>query len=248
MMAKYQVVFLRLETAVQSLAKVKNRRMKLILQRAFSKYRANAKKAKYNEQNKSNLILKKVKGTVSGLVQICGRKLTILFTRYLGKLRLHHELTKHSTEIEHKLKELAENHKKENTAKDQAMGIIEQKLQQKAAEMIALKGSETLLKDKLIQKDEQERALKEVLDKFRKAKPEAKKAPKVYEEKVKELENKIKALENENKTLKDEWDATETNVESFVREISEMMETQEFASNIEALTIYDRTKTGKQRV
>ncbi len=229
MMAKYQVVFIKLEAAVQKLTSFQNARQQLLLQRAFSRFRRNARLAAA-ETGKAQLaaaVFRKVRSKVSILVKICAQKRKMHLAKTLHQLKNFATFSIDSQKLERKLKDLAEKQKRESATKEQTICELEAQTNKKTSEIESLRTTEAELTETLKAKEETEVALKDTLEKFKKTKPGSAK-PKNSEEKIKELEGKIRALENENKMLREEWDATETNVESFVKEISDMIDSQEF--------------------
>lgn len=230
-MAKYQVVFTKLDNAIRKIARIRKMKNKLTLQRAFEKYRKSANKITNSISLKQTELLGKIKGNLKNLMKIYSRKRKIIIFKYFNKFKSFVENRNHYEKVEKKIKEINEKYKKETSLKDQNLTNLEQKIKQKTVEVEKLRENENLLKEKIKQKEEREIALKDALEKFKKsAKPESVKKGKDGEELLKELENKIRMLEAENKTLKEQWDLTQGNVEDFVQVITELIDSKDFAS------------------
>ena len=200
-----------METVVSKLCNIKRTREIMNLKMFFRKFRENCKAISSNML--AEAAVKKVKSAVSSIIRIYKKNRLVSLRSYLLKYQLINEAMKFAKEKKQKLEE---KYKKVIVGKDKEINSLEEKAKLKLKEINVMKKTQKSLKEKLKQ---EHGVLKDS------------KKGKYSEEYIKSLKGKVRELQRDNKVLKEEWNATENSVENFVQEITEMIESQEFARN-----------------
>ena len=230
MMTKYQLVFVKLDTAVSKLVRIIKTKELLNLQRAFEQYRGNVSIIKNAENYKARMILKQMSTSIQHIKDIYERKAKFTMSKFVGRWRENVAKGRVLRDLTKKLATNEEKHKKEIATKEHKISSLEQKIQQQTAEATTLKENEKVLRQTIKEREDKEKTLKETLEKAKKREGEDKKMPKNVEERLQVLEAHVASLENENKDLKERIDSTETNVGSFIQEVGEILDSHPFNS------------------
>ncbi len=229
-MAKYQLVFIRLESTVSRLIRIRKGRQTLVLAKAMERLRTNVATARRVEGEGAGSVLRKLRTAARTLEGQYIRVRTRAKARLLARWRLAAENVRAAQKTDKAIKEASEKWKKELGTKEAKISQLEQNAKKNADEIEELKRAESLLSQTLKELEEKEKAMREAVEKFRKRGADDRKLPKDAEERLRELETHIRALEGDNKALREQIGATEGNVESFIQEMSDLIDSREFAS------------------
>ena len=225
MMGKYQVVFIKFEAAIMSLAKIRRTRQRFMLQRAFTKYRKKtALMTGFGRNYELKATSERVKDCIGRIVKI--RRIKALFSvqTALNLWRRNAELNKETTKL---TKEMDQKLRIENEQKSALLSSYEAKAKNGELELKSLKGNIDSFNRAILEKTESESTIRVELKKISSKPPLNADDGKKRE---KELLNRIKLLEEDNKNLNEQLESTEANVSSFMEEIVKLMQSKEFTS------------------
>eukprot|EP00826_Nyctotherus_ovalis_P022848 TRINITY_DN1763_c0_g3_i6.p1 TRINITY_DN1763_c0_g3~~TRINITY_DN1763_c0_g3_i6.p1 ORF type:complete len:278 (+),score=98.73 TRINITY_DN1763_c0_g3_i6:326-1159(+) len=213
-MAKYQVAFTKLEATVQKLCCMRRTRELLCMKAFFRKFRENSKTT--SKKMQAVTALKKVKKAIQNVFRIRKKARVFLLRKYLLRFQVMAEARKCA-------EEMSKTSSKEAIGeKDKEIASLKQWVKQKAKEVENLKKVQESLKERL----RQDRGTSSDSKRAKVASPKSCKHSKDH---VRALKGRIRELERENKVLREEWEETEGSVENFIQEVTEMIESQEFA-------------------
>jgi chromosome segregation ATPase len=230
MMAKYQMVYLKLESTVLSLARMCRTRHLVMVQRAFERLRSHARTWPQTHAQQVQSTLQHMKAMLATIIGTFRTKQRLLLISAVGRWRRTAEGVRVQESREKAMAEVEERHKKAVGAKDQTIAGAEQKLRQCAKELAGLKDNEKALKLALKEKEDREKTLKENLENHKKRESEDKRLPKKTEDKILSLEQQMKSLEGENRELRERLEATDENVGGFIQEMTDVLDSHEFLS------------------
>jgi cell division protein FtsB len=211
-MAKYQVVFTKLEAAVKKLCFIRKTRERLSLKTFFRKFRENCSAT--SKEIMAVPAVKRLKAAILTIIRLHKKSRISILRKYMLKFQLMAEVKRYAEVSEQRIKE---SNKQGN--KDKEIASLKQWVKQKAKEVENLKKLQESLKERL----RQDRGMS---NDPKIASPRSTKHSKDH---VKALKARIRELEGDNKVLRQEWEETESSVESFIQEVTEMIESQEFA-------------------
>jgi len=214
-MAKYQVMFTKLETTVKKLCLIRRTRELLNLKTFFKKFRDNCLATP--KEMLAMKALKKLKAAMLTMIRIHKRNRISLLRKYMLKFQLMAEAKKYAEVNEQRIRESS---KQED--KDKEISSLNQWIKQKEKEVENLKKRQESVKKRL----KQDRGMSNDSKKTRIASPRSFKHSKDH---VKALKSRIRELERDNKVLREELEETEASVEDFIQEIYEIIESQDFA-------------------
>ena len=170
------------------------------------------------------------------LMRIYAKLRSLRMNKFLSRWRQRARTLAILAEHEKKMKENEENYAAEAKGKAQKLETAERKLQQKIGEVSVLKEGENSLKTTLREKEAKEKAMRELLDKFKQKDAEEKRIPKKVEERMQKLEAQAKMLEKENQVMREQLDFTETDVNGFINEMNEVLDSTDFGSMCDGLS------------
>jgi hypothetical protein len=245
MMTKYQLVFIKLETAVAKMMRIRKMRLLMEKQKAFERYRQNIKFIIGFQGYKARVVLQKVKHSINRILLIYNSKHQLKIEKAFKMWKMKNALFKESKLFEKKNLELQERNQKILKEKENQMEQVQQKLEHHVQEVAALKSSENSLKQIIHEKEEKEMILKESLEKAKKS--EDKRNQKGVDERLNALEVHVKTLQSENEELRAKLDATENNVGDFISEMSTLLDSHDFASNFRE-SFYRFFRAGTRRL
>lgn len=222
-MTKYQLVFVKVQSAISRLCQLAKNSELIKLQKAFDRLRDNAGNVK---KVQAEHILEQIKDSIIRLVKAKERLNKALLAKFVCRWKNAIARQKLFKKIDIKLSSIEKKHKKEIIAKNCAVINLEQKLQQRNAEIGTLKEVEQNLRSRLRLKEE----LVQENTTNKNTKRSADKAFKTTEEQIQVLETRAEQLENENRDLKDRLESAETTVGDFIQEVSEILDSHEFMS------------------
>lgn len=215
-MAKYQVVFTKLEATVQKLCYMRRTRELLCMKAFFRKFRENCKTM--SKKMQAVTALKKVKKAIRNMLRTHKKTRASLLRKYLLKFKVMAEARKYAEEMG------KASTKKGISEKDKEIASLRQWVNQKAKEVENLRKVQDSLKERL----RQDRGTSSDSKRLKVTSPRSCKHSKDH---AKALKSRVRELERENKVLREEWEETEGSVENFIQEVTEMIESQEFARN-----------------
>eukprot|EP00826_Nyctotherus_ovalis_P041982 TRINITY_DN427_c0_g2_i1.p1 TRINITY_DN427_c0_g2~~TRINITY_DN427_c0_g2_i1.p1 ORF type:complete len:242 (+),score=80.66 TRINITY_DN427_c0_g2_i1:355-1080(+) len=226
---KYQLILMKIHSALNRLNRLVKHKESLKLQRTFSHLRDILTKKKNAERGKAKKAIEDVRKTLRTIVSVRGTKEQALLLRFVCRWKDVTEKTKTTKEINEKVKKAEEKLRKELKAKSQSIIALEKKLQQQAEEKKELKKAEGLLKQAQKDKEEHEGSTKETVEKQKK-----RNSSKTEDNKLQALRTSLIRLESENRELKDKLEATESNVDGFVKEVNDLLDAHEFEGRVSA--------------
>ncbi len=234
MMAKYQIVYLRFEAAVEKLAHLRKTRRTLQLRRAFVRYRAAGSTGPVAPEQLESLS-NKLRSSLVRLGQLAETKArTQPESRALFRWRGATAFLRERAAAERRARQAEEKRKAELIAKDKELDALTQKQKQREGEIEGLREAEATLQAEIKEKEERERAMKETLDKFKSVRDggvaDDKRLSKKVEEKIHRLEVRARTLEKENQTLREQVDNEEADTAAFINEMNEVLDSTQFTS------------------
>lgn len=229
MMTKYQLVFIKLETAVAKMMRIRKMRNLMEKQKAFERYRRNTKFIKGFHGFKAKFILEKIKKAMDSISTIFNNKKHIQMAAFFNKWESTVSIAQNQKKYEGKIQSLQQSHEKIIKQHENSLAQIEQTVQHHIREISALKETEKSLKQVIKEKEDKEKYLLEALEKA-KREDSRKQMPKNIEERLQGLETTVSSLEGENRELRERLEATEGNVGDFITEMTDLLDSQEFAS------------------
>ncbi len=228
-LAKYQLVLVKLRAAVAKVVRIARARDLCRLQRAFGRYRGNVAVARNVQTHRARMLLEQMQTAIQGVARVYRRKRRARVLRFMERWRHLSSKAQISKELTKRVASTEERHKKELSSHDRKLATLEQKTQQQGAEAAELQGRTMSLKQAIANKEEKEHALRDTLERVKKHEGEERKLPQKVEEKLRTLETHMVGLEAENKELRERLESTESSVGGFVQEVSEVLDSQEFA-------------------
>ena len=224
MMSKYQLVFVKLESSLIRTIRSRLSRERVLLLRAFTRWW----KKKYIHTIKANAINEFATSSIRSSLRNClslNRK-TKLF--YLRKRLLKWKISsKHATIAKRtKVKFQAESAKlrKAIEEKDEVIKTNSKACHTLTSKIAELNSCISKLKEEQKKGEEQEKSLRTKLEAMKKKDMQSK------DDKINQLKNQIAFLESDNNELKQKIDSTEASVASFIQEMNQLVDNQEFSN------------------
>jgi len=233
MMTKYQIIYMRFETAVLLLSNIRKTHDKTKLLSYFMKFRKitqHSGLAFYKDK-----FIAKLKESIKTLYKIYKRKNTILKTRSLNTWKNNIQRINYMQHNQKIIKEIELKSQAELSKKDKNAENLKEKILKKTQEINMLKENEISLKNTIKDYENKEKSLSENIEKHKQNTSEDTKKPnsgisKRIEEKIRILEQKSKTLETENQKLKEKANVGEGDVLDFVSEMNDYLDSIESTS------------------
>lgn len=222
---KYQLILMKIHSALSKLNRLVKHKESLRLQRTFSHLKDILNKNA--ERSKARKLIESVRGTLRTTVRTREVREQALLLRFVHRWKDAAEKIKTTKDVNETIKTAEDKLRKELKAKSQSIIALEKKLQQQTEEKKELKKAENLLRQTLKDKEEHEGSIKEIMEKQKK-----RNSSKAGDNKVQALRTNLIRLENENRELRDKLEAAESNVDGFVREVNDLLDTHEFEGRV----------------
>lgn len=244
-MVKYQVIYIRLETAVSLVAKIRRSKQLLALHKAFKKYKENTIQKKSAQE-----VLVKIRSALRFLIRLQGKSRQKALCRALHKWKRSVSALQFHARRKKLEKNLEDRYRGQIVQKSQEAETLEKTLKNEAKELAIIRNCGEQLKLAIKEREAKRLALAKSLDKAKQNELEDSKgsqSSEKSEDAASKLEARIRVLEKENAKLKEQISHTEGNVSEFASEMNKYLDSIEFLRTLRYNRSARHRNGGKQR-